>query len=187
MLLNPVFLLDPVIDSNTQIKFLLKENNSVDYYIENCITDFSSNNYFDQQSYVLDSAIVEKKSIWEEQFDHIVKIAELSDEFNIPGAREININVILNAFKLLEFLPPSMLEKLNTDNIYPTKFGTILMDWEIDGNRENAFSLEIAKNTIGYAIEKEGKDVMHIDNIDFSDNAIDSTIAKIIKDFSIVG
>ena len=53
-----------------------------------------------------------------------------------------------NSLQIINFLSPSILYYLDSENIYPTKFGTIIMDWEFSNN--NLLSLEIAKKSIGY-------------------------------------
>ena len=60
---------------------------------------------------------------------------------------------------------------------YKTKLGTVILDWEKGGNM---FSLEIAKQSIGYFIEIGGK---HYKTVEIPIEELDNRIEEIKKDF----
>ena len=91
-------------------------------------------------------------------------------------------SIIINSLKIIQSLPPSILSYLKPENVYPTKMGTIIMDWEIDEN--NILSLEIAKKSVGYFVEMNGIDYKEVNNISADD--ITSITSSINNDLSIL-
>ena len=63
--------------------------------------------------------------------------------------------------------------------IYKTKLGTVILDWE---NGDNIFSLEIAKQSFGYFIEIGGK---HYKTVGIQIEELDNRIEEIKKDFKV--
>lgn len=124
-------------------------------------------------------------SIEEQIYDEVKNISLLSDNWNCAGTSRISSDVLNNTLNIINAIPPSLLYYLNPDNIYPSKYGTIIMDWEF-GNKENYLSLEIAKDSIGYFIEVNGKDHKQIEKINTNDDdSFDYAIASINNDLSI--
>ena len=76
----------------------------------------------------------------------------------------VSREVFRNTYTIMSELPPSVLEVLNEENIYQSKFGTLIFDWE---KNEDVFSLEIGSNSVGYFIEVDGVDVKQVDEIKF--------------------
>lgn len=116
----------------------------------------------------------------------IMDISKLDDNWNGFGTSQINSEVINNALNIVSLLRPTVLCHLSADNVYPSKFGTIIMEWDF-GN-DNIFSLEIAKQSIGYFTEHHGEPQIQRDIIKFNFdnnnfdiiNSIHSDIAQFI-------
>lgn len=119
--------------------------------------------------------------------NEIYEISELENNWNGYGTSEIHFEVINNALNIVRLLRPTVLCHLHPENVYPSKFGTIIMDW--DFGKDNLFSLEIAKQSVGYFTEVNGEPDIQIDRIDFDyDNnngaimhSIHHDIAKFIQ------
>jgi hypothetical protein len=85
---------------------------------------------------------------------------------NLDVDKKIIENILL-IFKHLSIEP----------EIYKTKFGTVILDWE---NGDNIFSLEIAKQSFGYFIEIGGK---HYKTVGIQIEELDNRIEEIKNDF----
>ena len=164
--LNPDF-------ENRKRKFNFNQNYSNDYYEEVYITTLT-NNFI----YCTDISLNENKILSE-----LEEISKLTNDWNKLGSPSINSLIIDNAFLLIKSLPPSILYYLKPENIYPSQFGTIILDWEFD--TDNIFSLEIAKKSIGYFVEKDGENHRQVDKIPFDKNNIGGLITSINSDISI--
>lgn len=114
--------------------------------------------------------------------ESIKSISSLSDNWNNFGTSKISSEIIVNSLKIIQSLPPSILNYLKPENVYPTKMGTIIMDWEIDEN--NILSLEIAKKSVGYFVEMNGDDYKEVEKIDAEDIAL--ITSSINNDLSIL-
>ena len=126
-----------------------------DYY-ENAKSNISLKNKFLLHNVVLEN---------EEYIIKAIKdISFLQNDWNGYNSFPINPKTINNSIKIIKSLSPSVLYYLKPENIYPSKTGTIIMDWEFD--KENILSLEIAKKAVGYFVELNGKDYKQIDRIE---------------------
>lgn len=86
----------------------------------------------------------------------LLKEKILQYHYTLEDNAKISLNVINNAFALVDNLYPSILNELDIHNVTSTPYGTIVIDWEKD--IDNVFSLEIGDREIGYFIEVNGKD-----------------------------
>lgn len=113
----------------------------------------------------------------------IMEISQLEDNWNGFGTSQISSDVINNALNIVSLLRPTVLCHLSPENVYPSKFGTIIMDWDF-GNG-NIFSLEIAKQSIGYFTEYRGEPQIQKDCINFNfDNNNSEIINSIHSDIA---
>lgn len=71
----------------------------------------------------------------------------LGDNWDGYGATPLDIQVVINAARLIDALPDSVVTDLTKQSITPTPYGTIVFDWE-SGNE--LVSLEIGKTQIGF-------------------------------------
>ena len=113
----------------------------------------------------------------------IDKIATLENKWNNLKTPKISSEIIRNYLQIINALSPSILYYLDSENIYPTKFGTIILDWEFNNN--NLLSLEIAKNSVGYFMEKNGKDYKEVEEISIDNfkhiiNSLNNDISELI-------
>lgn len=144
-----------------------------DYFASSNVSLSLKNNFFlNKETKENENCIIES----------IKSISSLSDNWNNFGTSKINSEIIVNSLKIIQSLPPSILNYLKPENIYPTKTGTIVMDWEIDDN--NILSLEIAKKSVGYFVEMNGVDYKEVEKIDAED--ISLIISSINNDLSIL-
>ena len=157
-------------------KRVLFENSILDrddYFISSNISLSLKNNFF------LNKEVKENENCI---IESIRSISSLGNNWNNFGTSKINPEIIVNSLRIIQALPPSILNYLKPENVYPTKMGTIIMDWEIDDN--NILSLEIAKKSVGYFVEMNGDDYKEIEKIDAED--ISLIISSINNDLSIL-
>jgi hypothetical protein len=95
---------------------------------------------------------------------------------------KISFDVLNQSLNIIDSIYPSLIEKLNIDNIYSSSYGTVILDWELSNN--SLFSLEVGKNAIGYFIEKNGDDVKEVDSLSLSEKNLKNTFSLLIKDLS---
>jgi len=93
----------------------------------------------------------------------------------------ISANVFNNSLSIIEALSPSVIEKLDLDNVYVSNSNTTILDWEKD---DDVFSLEIGKDSIGYFIEKNGKDVKLVEVRKTDEANIENTLNELLGDLS---
>ena len=90
---------------------------------------------------------------------------------NLDEDLKIGQEVFNNSLKIIDDLYPSLSQELNVDKLYPTSYGTVIMDWE-KGNGD-IFSLEIGSKSIGYFIEKNGRDIKQVDEKEIVSNTLE--------------
>jgi hypothetical protein len=76
---------------------------------------------------------------------------------------KISADVLAQCYSFIDNLYPSVLEQLDIDDVYSTSYGTVVFDWEKD--IDNAFSLEIGSEKLGYFIEVNGNDDKQVDSL----------------------
>jgi hypothetical protein len=154
LLTNTIFSLNPDFDKR-RVSF---ENSIMvrdDYFTSSNVSLSLKNKFF------LNKEVIENESCL---IESIKSISSLGDNWNDFGTSKISSEIIINSLKIIQSLPPSILNYLKPENIYPTKMGTIIMDWEIDEN--NILSLEIAKKSVGYFVEMNGDDYKEVEKMD---------------------
>ena len=102
----------------------------------------------------------------------------LKDSFD---SHKIRSNVYKTAFDIVNRLPESVLSKIDTEDIYPTNYGTIVLDWNYN-NSDDEFSLEIGDSCFGYFSEYDGSDIVRVDEVEFSTQNI-SQLHSDIEEF----
>lgn len=66
-----------------------------------------------------------------------------------------------NSINIINKIPVEFISMIELDDVYKTNYGTIIIEWDKDGNH---FQLEIGKNEMGYFSEKNGKDLFLREN-----------------------
>lgn len=103
---------------------------------------------------------------------------KLKEEFE---KHTISSDVYKTAYDLISLLPETVLLKLNENNLYPTNYGTIVLDWE-DEKSNDEFSLEVGNNCFGYFSEFEGKDTINVEEVTFTPEEVNK-LHKGIEEF----
>lgn len=141
------------------------------------------NEYFDNdiiiENYngsILKNKLLEVTTIKANEESIIDEINNLSG-FNCKDHLADNLDPIIinNALNIINQIPPSILYHLRPENIYPSKYGTLILDWEFN-DENNIVSFEVAKNSIGYFVEKDGKNIKQVDEITLNDDNIDHIV-----------
>ena len=84
--------------------------------------------------------------------NRVSEISQLEDDWNCEGAVAPSEEVIKNTFKFLDVIEAfGFVDYLNSDNIVPTPYGTIDLDFETES--KGIVSVEIGKQEIGYFTE----------------------------------
>jgi hypothetical protein len=79
------------------------------------------------------------------------EIKSLQDNWDGYGAKALSEKSLTNISELLVFINRTWIQKLQKDNITPSSYGTIVMDWY--NERGENLSLEIGKDEVGYFAE----------------------------------
>jgi hypothetical protein len=108
--------------------------------------------------------------------DKLLKnISKYLEEENIH--KEVQINTI----KVVESLSEFFIDNIDLDSIYPSSYGTVLVDFEKDNN---IFSIEIGTKSIGYFSEVESVTYDFCEESFIDDNEkFNLTIGKLNNDF----
>lgn len=134
--------LDPNIQKNDLLNELISQREVV-------VQDSRNNEYISNTYFIKETRLdIFKKRV--ESFR-----TTIWDEDRISSA------VLTNTWSVLDRLSLKSLDRLNIDDIMVSSYGTIIIDWEKD--RENVFSLEIGKDSLGYFIEENGRDTKQVD------------------------
>lgn len=112
------------------------------------------------------SSVNSKYSVYSVSISDVIKQKILGYFQRKVFSTNISNEVLLNGNKFIDLLYPSMIEKLG-DSVYSTNYGTLVFDWEIDG--DNIFSVEVGAKRFGYFIEMDGTDVKQIDSETLTD------------------
>ncbi|MBK0382043.1 hypothetical protein I5M32_03645 [Pedobacter sp. SD-b] len=99
--------------------------------------------------------------------------------FQLLNLNEISSEVYNNSYSLLTEFPEFILEEIDVENIYTSKYGTLLLDFEYDN--KNIFSLEIGKDSIGYFSEINSKTDVFCESLKTIDNQGNTINAKQIS------
>lgn len=110
------------------------------------------------------------------RFDEKLKqILSLSDNWGGDGFASIDYSVFCNAKDFLSKLDNSILDYLNDENILPTPYGTITIDFDKDGE---LVSVEIGENKIGFFTDFSGFVNSKSDGIEFLNKEIPFDLKK---------
>ncbi|TXH31504.1 MAG: hypothetical protein E6Q96_00065 [Cyclobacteriaceae bacterium] len=103
----------------------------------------------------------------------------LSDGWDGYAATTPDNIVISNSIKFLEALPEYLADNLKEDDITPTPYGTIVIDWQND--RSEKMSVEIGNQTLGFFSRFEDNDCPKINRVDFNENSLPEELFKSFK------
>lgn len=86
------------------------------------------------------------------------------------GASSIDEITIINSKKFLGALPEHVVDNVDLDDITPTPYGTIVIDWR--NSLGEMVSTEIGKNTFGFFSEFSDNESPKVDSVNFNENSI---------------
>ncbi len=162
------------LDSNVEKYNLVNESNYKNQHlIESIVSDPKDGFLLYENTSSLEDKI--KKEI-----ESISKYQNNWDGF---GAPQISAEVFNNSLNIIDSISPNSLNNLNPENIYPSKYGTIILDWIFEN--DNIFSIEIGKNSVGYFYEKGNTDSKQVENLSIDEVNFYNTIPKINSDLSV--
>jgi hypothetical protein len=112
--------------------------------------------------------------------------------FQLHNLKEISADVHNNAYNLLINLPEFILDKIDIENIYTSRYGTVMIDFEFF--ESNIFSLEIGKKSIGYFSEIDSSTFLFCDELKtidkdgnfISSNVLSNDIERFLSKLNIV-
>jgi len=99
------------------------------------------------------------------------KILALDENWDGFNSARVGENVILNSMAFLGSIPAHLISRIEEDNIYPTPYGTILIEIE---NEVEELSIEVGANELSYYFER--------DEVLTNDSSIDLNNVKISPD-----
>ncbi len=108
----------------------------------------------------------------------------LSHNWDGYGATTVDNLAIVNSLKFLQALPEHLIETVNSDDITPTPYGTIVIEW---GNiKGELISTEVGNQSFGFYTEFKDSYSPKIDQVPFNENslpvALFSAFKKLYKD-----
>ena len=173
MLISNLFYgLNPDVDKRNNLYNYIQSDKE-DYYENTNTINSLRNRFFLNQEIEKNETLILKT---------INEISLLENNWNNYNTQKIDPKIINNTINIINSLSPSILNYLRPENIYPSKTGTIIIDWEIDC--KNILSLEIAKKSIGYFLEVNGVDFKQVHQIEISD--LQKIVSSIDNDVSIL-
>ncbi len=112
----------------------------------------------------------------------LLKVSEfesLPANWDGHDAMPISGKVVFNANMFLKKLPGYYSDKLNIEDITPTPYGTIVMDWYNDA--EELISIEIGKTKVGYFTEFHDSNNPFSEGIEFKSTSIPEELISLLR------
>lgn len=110
--------------------------------------------------------------------NRINSFSTLAENWDGYGASAPSANVINKATSFFNSLPRPYKQILNVEDIYPSTYGTIILEWY---NKEHFISIEIGETKFGFFSEvKSGSNPFH-KGIEYSENIIDERIISVFE------
>jgi hypothetical protein len=111
--------------------------------------------------------------------ERLKKILSLSNNWDGYDASSIDISVYCNTRDFLEKLDDKFLDCLKEENILPTPYGTITLDFE---SEDNLVSVEIGKDQIGFFTDFMKKENIKSNGENFVNNNIPCKLKNVLID-----
>ena len=143
---------------------------SYDIPREECVQNIHSN---------MDKSILYSEPIqYDAHYQKLSKIYYLPKNWDGYNASVISRTVFDNSCAFLQKIDNSIENLLSEDDIVPTPYGTIVMDFIKD---ENLVSVEIGEDTIGFFTEFKNDENIEVDSVAFSVNYLHEELYKALK------
>lgn len=98
--------------------------------------------------------IYENDFVLEKFLQHLLEFTTIKGDWDRNGAVAPSWETIQNAWYFILLTPHHALTYLDPENVYPTPYGTIILDFE---NSNKLLSIEIGKQNLGYFLEEDNK------------------------------
>lgn len=117
-------------------------------------------------------------------FDNIQRrfdaIRKLSDNWDGMGATTVETRVVKNALAFLNMLNTRQLLALEAENIMPTPYGTVELDWK---SNDSLLSVEIGTNKIGFFTQFPDNKNLSSNGFSFNGLKISQNLATAIEKY----
>lgn len=113
-----------------------------------------------------------------ELLNKINSLANLLQNWDGFGADAIDRRAILNSNKFIQKLPSFISSKLNKENITPTPYGTVVLDWKVG---DELISVEIGETKIGFFSEINELQNPSIEGVPYNENEIPIELVQAFK------
>lgn len=141
------------------IALTLMSSLSTDYRKNSYLANVVENNDNDIENFVDTS-----EQNYFKGFSNIDNVNKIKNQlFQLLSQTNISYSVYNNASNFLTDLPELVLEKIEIENIYCSKYGTVMVDLEVDD--ANLFSLEIGKDSAGFFSEVDSSTLNYCDEV----------------------
>jgi hypothetical protein len=110
----------------------------------------------------------------------ISNIQQLQNNWDGNGAIVPHESTLMNSRNFVRVLPSAVIEELDKDNVVPTPYGTVVLDWERNGD---LVSVEIGESKLGFFSESRGKESLKISEANFNANALPSELNSAFQIF----
>ncbi len=110
----------------------------------------------------------------------ITAIGLLNDNWDGYGAIRPNIETVHQGNSFLSNLNVAILQYLNSEDIYPTPYGTIVMDFYRSDNR---LSIEIGESKIGFFSDFVNNQYVESDGVNYDRTTFPNELQKAIELF----
>lgn len=87
---------------------------------------------------------------------HLTQLSTLPANWDGYGAEPISPQVIQHIRNLLTLLPKAYITPLTPDNLTPTVYGTVVIDWYLDDEDEAVISLDIWADSANFYVQPPG-------------------------------
>jgi len=148
--------------------------NSIDLAISDEIKSETQYSYSDSELIIFTNPIETRRP---QLVDKILDLGYLANDWDGFGAICPSYSVIQNSLKFIKKLSDNLIDNLELDEVTPSNYGTIILEWE---KENNYVSIEIGESEIGFFYEIDG--VEHIgDSVKFNENFISREIIIAIQ------
>jgi len=113
-----------------------------------------------------------------ELLNKINSFGNLSQNWDGFEADALDSRTILNSNKFVQKLPSSIVSKLNKENVTPTPYGTIVLDWKAG---DDLISVEIGVTKIGFFSEINELHNPSIEGVPYNENELPIELVQAFK------
>lgn len=90
--------------------------------------------------------------VFNKLLSRIIDFSKLEKNWDGNNSSEISSTVIANALTVLSFIPDEFISYMNEDDIFPSPYGTVFIEFE---NEKKELQLEIGEGNLSYFLEED--------------------------------